>query len=268
MAAMRVITANVNGIRAAVRRGAMDWLVVQQPDVLCLQEVRASDTELLKALADAGFGDWAVAHTEGSARGRAGVAVATRNPQTGQRVGLGGLFVDQGRWVEVDVDTAEGPLTIVSTYVHTGEAGTDRQVEKYAFLDAMSARMDRAAAADELVVITGDLNVCHREVDLKNWKGNLKKAGFLPEERAYLDRWFDGGSWVDVHRAHAGEGPGPYTWWSWRGKAFDNDAGWRIDYQLASGPLAALARSATVGRAESYAGRWSDHAPVVVDYDL
>jgi exodeoxyribonuclease-3 len=271
MAPMRVITANVNGIRAAIRRGATAWLVAQQPDVLCLQEVRASDTELLKALAGAGFGDWAVAHAEGSAKGRAGVAVATRNPHTGQRVGLDGLFIYQGRWVEVDVETPAGALTVVSTYVHTGEADTDRQVEKYAFLDAMTARMQRAAAADELVLVTGDLNVCHREVDLKNWKGNLKKAGFLPEERAYLDRWFDGGAWVDVHRAHAGEGQldvSPYTWWSWRGKAFDNDAGWRIDYQIASRRLAERVTAAWVGRAATYAQRWSDHAPVVVDYAI
>jgi exodeoxyribonuclease-3 len=131
--------------------------------------------------------------------------------------------------------------------------------------------MDRAAEAEELVLITGDLNICHREVDLKNWKGNLKKAGFLPEERAYLDRWFDGGAWVDVQRAHAGEGQleaGPYTWWSWRGKAFDNDAGWRIDYQIASRRLAERATAAWVGRSETYAARWSDHAPVVVDYEL
>lgn len=265
---MRVITANVNGIRASVRRGGLAWLLGQQPDVLCLQEVRASDTDLLKALADAGFGDWEVGHAECSAKGRAGVAVATRHSQVGQRIGIDDLFVEQGRWVEVDLATAAGPLTVVSAYAHTGEAETERQVEKYAFLDAMTARMERATAADELVLITGDLNVAHREADLKNWKGNLKKAGFLAEERAYFDQWFDGGAWVDVHRGFAGEGPGPYTWWSWRGKAFDNDAGWRIDYQLASRRLAARATGASVGRAATYAERWSDHAPVLVDYDL
>ncbi|EWT02781.1 exodeoxyribonuclease III [Intrasporangium oryzae NRRL B-24470] len=265
---MRVITANVNGIRAAVRRGALPWLVAQDPDVLCLQEVRATDTDLLKALAEAGFGDWSVAHTEGSAKGRAGVAVATRLPRTAHRVGIDGRFDDQGRWVEVDVDTELGPLTIVSTYVHTGEADTERQVEKYAFLDAMTTRMERASAAGGLMLVTGDLNVAHREADLKNWKGNLRKAGFLEAERAYFDRWFAADAWVDVHRRLAGEGPGPYTWWSWRGKAFDNDAGWRIDYQLATGGLAARATAATVGRPATYAERWSDHAPVVVDFDL
>ncbi|WP_334685049.1 exodeoxyribonuclease III [Intrasporangium calvum] len=265
---MRVITANVNGIRAAIRRGAAAWITAAAPDVLCLQEVRAGDAELAKALVEAGLGHWHVAHTEGGAKGRAGVAVASREPYAAVRVGVDGAFGETGRWIEVDIATPTGAVTVASTYVHTGEAGTPRQVEKYLFLDAMTSRMQRAAASGELMLVTGDLNVAHREDDLKNWKGNLKKSGFLPEERAYFDRWFDELSWVDVHRALHGPGPGPYTWWSWRGKAFDNDAGWRIDYQLASGPLAALARSATVGRAESYAGRWSDHAPVVVDYDL
>ncbi|GAA2493375.1 exodeoxyribonuclease III [Terrabacter carboxydivorans] len=265
---MRVVTANVNGIRAAARRGMVPWLQQVAPDVLCLQEVRADDTELAKVLADAGLAHWSVAHTEGTAKGRAGVAVATRDPHTAVRVGLDGAFADEGRWVEADVMTPAGALTVVSAYVHTGEAGTDRQDVKMAFLDAMTRRMQRAAADGALALVTGDLNVAHREADLKNWKGNLKKAGFLPEERAVLDGWLADGAWVDVQRRHAGDVPGPYSWWSWRGKAFDNDAGWRIDYQLATSRLAATVRDVFVGRAPTYAERWSDHAPVVVDYDL
>ncbi len=265
---VRVISANVNGIRAALRRGGLDWLRAAAPDVLCLQEVRADDGTLAVVLDDAGFGDWSVAHTEGSAKGRAGVAVVTARPHEGTRVGVDGAFPDQGRWVEADVVLGDRLVTLVSAYVHTGEAGTGRQVEKYAFLDAMSRRMHRAVEEDALVLVTGDLNIAHHEEDLRNWKGNLGRAGFLPLERAYLDRWFDELGWVDVHRALHGPGPGPYTWWSWRGKAFDNDTGWRIDYQLASPALAPLARTARAGRAAAYAERWSDHAPVVVDYDL
>ncbi len=268
IAAMRVVTANVNGIRAAARRGALPWLLEADPDVVCLQEVRAGDADLAKVLAELGWSHWSVAHTEGEAKGRAGVAVLTREPHTVTRVGIDGAFADAGRWVEAEVATASGPLTVASVYVHTGEAGTERQDVKYAFLDAMTERMARASAADELMLVTGDLNVAHREADLKNWKGNLTKAGFLEAERAYLDRWFDELGWVDVHRTHAGEGPGPYTWWSWRGKAFDNDAGWRIDYQLATPRLAATVSTVSVGRAPTYAERWSDHAPVVVDYVL
>ncbi len=266
---MRLISANVNGIRAAARRGGLSWLAEQRPDALCLQEIRATDAQLADALGEAGFGDWHVAHTEASFRGRAGVAVVTREPHRRAQHGVGPEEFDgSGRWVEVDVATPAGTVTVASTYVHTGGAGTDRQHEKYRFLDAISARLSAWSRSGALAVVTGDLNVAHRGDDLKNWKGNLTKSGFLVEERAYFDRWFEFGDWVDVHRELHGPGPGPYTWWSWRGKAFDNDAGWRIDYQLASRPLAKLAVAAGVGRAPAYDQRWSDHAAVTVDYDL
>jgi exodeoxyribonuclease III len=266
---MRLITANVNGIRAAARRGGMEWLATPQADVLCLQEVRATDAQLTGVLAEAGLADWHVAHTEAADKGRAGVAVVSRQQPVAARVGIGpGEFATSGRWVEVDHATPAGTVTVVSTYVHAGDAHSDRQLLKYRFLDAISERMTAWADEGHLAVITGDLNVCHREDDLKNWKGNRAKSGFLPEERAYLDRWFEFGEWVDVHRELYGPGPGPYTWWSWRGKAFDNDAGWRIDYQLASRPLAKLAVAASVGRAAAYDQRWSDHAPVTVDYEV
>jgi exodeoxyribonuclease III len=128
--------------------------------------------------------------------------------------------------------------------------------------------MGEWAADGRYAVLTGDLNVAHTVDDLKNWKGNRGKAGFLPAEQAVFDGWFDGLGFVDVHRRHHGPGPGPYTWWSWRGQAFDNDSGWRIDYHLASAPLAARAVRAEAGRAAAYAQRWSDHAPVSVTYDL
>ena len=269
MGDMRVITANVNGVRAAVRRGGLAWLAAQEADVLCLQEVRASDDQLQQALDEAGLGGWHVAHTEAADKGRAGVAVISRAEPTRVQVGVGPQeFAQSGRWVEVDHATPHGVVTVVSTYVHTGEAETPRQLEKYRFLDAMSGRLETWTSAGQLAVVTGDLNVAHREDDLKNWRGNLKKAGFLAEERAYFDRWFEFGDWVDTHRELHGPGPGPYTWWSWRGKAFDNDAGWRIDYQIASRPLAKLATAVAVGRAATYDQRWSDHAALTVDYDL
>ncbi|MBI4944534.1 MAG: exodeoxyribonuclease III [Actinobacteria bacterium] len=272
---LTIATANVNGVRAAVRRGMGPWLTGRAPDLLALQEVRAPDDALAEALGEG----WHVVHEEAAAKGRAGVAVAGRRPFEAVRVGLAPAGVDtsaydhSGRWVEADValdaaSSGAGLLTVVSTYVHTGEAGTPRQVEKHAFLDAMLARMTELAADGRHVVVMGDLNVAHQEADLKNWKGNLKKSGFLPEERAWFDRLFGEHGWVDVVRAAAGEGPGPYTWWSWRGKAFDTDAGWRIDYQIASPGLAARAVKAEVDRAHTYAARWSDHAPVVVEYDV
>jgi exodeoxyribonuclease-3 len=266
---VRLISANVNGIRAAARRGGLVWLADQQPDVLCLQEVRATDEQLGGVLEEAGFGAWHVAHTEAEFKGRAGVAVVSREPLLRVATSVGATEFDGvGRWVEADVATPAGVVTVVSTYVYTGEAHTPRQELKLRFLEAISARLGQWTADGAMAVVTGDLNVAHHEHDLKNWKANVSKAGFLPAERAYFDHWLGAGDWVDVHRALHGPGPGPYTWWSWRGQAFDNDSGWRIDYQLASRPLAARAVRASAGRAAAYDQRWSDHAAVVVDYDL
>jgi exodeoxyribonuclease III len=279
---LTVACANVNGIRAAVRRGIQPWLAGRRPEVLCLQEVRAGDAELVAALGEG----WSGVHAQAQAKGRAGVAVMSRRPPVAVRVGMadvdagpGSQFARSGRWVEADLPlaaplpatpgtTADGVLTAISVYVPKGEAGTDKQQEKYSFLDAAAARLRQLAGQGRQVVVCGDLNIAHREVDLKNWKGNRDRAGFLPRERAWLDDLLGDGGWVDVHRALAGAGPGPYTWWSWRGRAFDTDAGWRIDYQLATAALAARAVKAEVDRAPSYAARWSDHAPLVVGYDV
>ena len=263
---LSVATVNVNGIRAAYRRGMGEWLDKRQPDVLLLQEVRGSD-EILADHLDQGA--WDLAHEAGAAKGRAGVAIASRLPMSAVRVGLGtGVTGDAGRWVEADVSLPDGrPLTVVSAYLHSATVGTPSLDEKYAFCEHVGARLRELAEGGGLVVVGGDLNIAHREVDIKNWRGNLANAGFLPRERAYLDHWFDVLGWRDLGRRLGGDGPGPYTWWSWRGKAFDNDAGWRIDYQLASAPLADLALVATVDRAPSYAERFSDHAPLVVEFD-
>ena len=133
---------------------------------------------------------------------------------------------------------------------------------------AAKERLRSLIASKRHVLLTGDLNVAHKEADLKNWKGNLKSAGFLPEERVWFDELFDELGLVDVARRLSGEGPGPYSWWSWRGKAFDTNAGWRIDYHIATPGLADAAVDTAVDRAPSYADRWSDHAPVVVTYAL
>lgn len=263
-----IATANVNGIRAAFRRGMGAWLAARRPDVLLLQETRAGEEHLRDHLDPAA---WHLAHAESATKGRAGVAIASRLPVAAVRVGLGpdGVATNSGRWVEADLELPDGgPLTVVSTYVHSGTVGQPSMAEKLAFLDLVTERLGELGAAGGRAVVGGDLNTTHRNVDLKNWKGNLRSAGCLPEERAYLDRWFDDLGWVDVHRHLAGPGPGPYTWWSWRGKAFDNDAGWRIDYQLASPALATAGVRAEVDRAPSYAERWSDHAPLVVQYAL
>ena len=253
---MRLVSANVNGIRAAARRGGIDWLVAQEPDVLCLQEVRATDDQLVASLGP--FADWHLLHRPSEVRaGHAGVALLSRWP-IDESEPLGQAD-DQGRWVAGIVQGVE----IVSVYVHTGEADTPAQDEKHDFLVAMGEWMAGRSSA----LVCGDLNVAHREVDIKNWKGNRGKAGFLESERAYLDHWYDELGWVDLGRRHGGDGPGPYTWWSWRGKAFDNDAGWRIDYVLSAPSLADSCRNIEVGRADSYDTRWSDHAALVAHFD-
>lgn len=266
--ALTVATANVNGIRAAHRRGGLQWLAGCGADILCLQEVRATHEQLHETLADSPLASWHVVHDPAPQLGRAGVAIISREPVSVSRNAVRHAALDRsGRWLEADLDTVVGPVTIVSTYVHAGEVGTPRQDEKWLFLDAMHKRLEslrRSAAKDgRHVLVTGDFNIAHREVDIKNWRANRENSGFLPREREYLDRWFNSPAWVDLGRRFGGDGPGPYTWWSWRGRGFDTDGGWRIDYLMASAGLAELATSVTVGKAPTYAERWSDHAPVI-----
>ncbi|MCD5347833.1 exodeoxyribonuclease III [Agromyces sp. S2-1-8] len=273
---LRLASVNVNGVRAAFRKGMGDWLAGRDVDILALQEVRASTEDLQGLLGD----EWDILHDPATAKGRAGVAIASRRRAHIHRVELGAADFDSaGRWLEADYEVGDRVITVVSAYVHSGEDGTPKQVEKYKFLDAMEQRLPELAAHSELAVVVGDLNVGHRTLDIKNWKGNVKKAGFLPTERAYFDRFIGaegdeaynagaGLGWVDVGRRDAGEVPGPYTWWSQRGKAFDTDTGWRIDYHLATPALADTVAAYVVDRAAAYDERWSDHAPVVVDYAI
>jgi exodeoxyribonuclease III len=267
---VKIATVNVNGIRAAARKDMSSWLTESNPDVLCLQEVRAPRVDL-EGLAIGGplaTKNWQIFDDEATAKGRAGVALLTELETIASRTELGPADFDSaGRWLEVDINTPSGTLTVISTYVHSGEADTPKQVEKYKFLEAMRERMGEIANDGRMAVVVGDLNVGHTELDIKNWKGNLKNAGFLPEERAYFDNFANQG-WVDIGRKFHPGTPGPYTWWSYRGKAFDTDAGWRIDYQLATPSLAERAKNYRVDRAISYDARWSDHSPVVVEYDL
>lgn len=276
---VRIASVNVNGIRAATRKGMIEWLDEADVDVMALQEVRATLEELQTALPG-----WELVNDEALAKGRAGVAIATRMPAVEVRRVLGPEPLDSaGRWIEADLDIDGERLTVVSAYVHTGEAETPRQDAKWAFLDAMEKRMPQLQQSTPLAVVMGDLNVGHRELDIRNWKGNVKKAGFLPRERAYFDRFLgpageevtgvDGSTgpglgWVDVGRAAHGEVDGPYTWWSMRGRAFDNDSGWRIDYHLATPDLAQRVSNYRVVRAPSWDTRWSDHSPVVADYAI
>lgn len=264
---MRISSVNVNGIRAAMRKGMADWLDSRAPDYLLLQETRADAAIVSDLLGPS----WHVAPEVSRLKGRAGVAVASRVAPVAVRAGLPGeeADVDSGRWVEADFDSPAGPLTLVSTYLHSGTANTPSMELKYAHLDLVDARLAELAATGRHVLLAGDLNIVRGPLDIRNWRSNHNRvAGVLDREIAYLERWFGEVGLVDVHRAVVGECQGPYTWWSQRGKAFDNDAGWRIDYQVASAPFAATARGAVVDRATAWDTRFSDHAPLTVDYDL
>ncbi|GAB3137789.1 exodeoxyribonuclease III [Marisediminicola antarctica] len=277
---LRVASVNTNGVRAAFRKGMGEWLDGRGIDILAMQEVRAATEDLERLLGP----EWNILHDAATAKGRAGVAIASRGTASIHRVSLGADDFDSaGRWLEADYAVGGQIVTVVSTYVHSGEVDTPKQEEKYKFLDAMEVRLPELAAHSNLALVVGDLNVGHRELDIKNWKGNRKNAGFLPRERAYFDRFLgplgedvtgiDGSTgpglgWVDIGRRDAGEVEGPYTWWSQRGKAFDTDTGWRLDYQLATAALAETATGYTIDRADAYDTRWSDHAPVVVDYAI
>lgn len=269
---MRLVCANLNGVRAASRRGGIAWLERSAPDVLCLQEVRANADQFREALAGSALAGFSRVHAPAGRPGWSGVAILSRREPTDVRVAPApldaGEFVDTGRWIEADFAGDHGPFTVVSVYVPKGEAETEKQVAKYRFLNLMGERLRALALVSHPVFVAGDLNIAHQEIDLKNWRGNRGRSGFLEPERAHVSGWLSDG-WVDLGRRLVGpEVPGPYTWWTWRGQAFTRDTGWRIDYVLGNGPAVTVARSYSVGRAGSYEGRWSDHAPLVLDADL
>ncbi|MFD6337497.1 exodeoxyribonuclease III [Streptomyces sp. NPDC060131] len=266
---LTVTSVNVNGLRAAAKKGFVEWLAGTSADVICLQEVRAEPQQLPEEVRTPE--GWHVLHAPAAAKGRAGVSLYTRREPEGTRIGFGSAEFDaSGRYAEIDLPG----VTVASLYLPSGEVGTERQDEKIRFMDEFLPyleRLEKRAAADgREVLVCGDWNIAHQEADLKNWRANRKSSGFLPEERAWLTRVFEetDGDYVDVVRAQHPDQEGPYSWWSYRGRAFDNDAGWRIDYHVATRGLAARAVKAYVEKAASHEERWSDHAPVTVTYDL
>ncbi|GAA4674205.1 exodeoxyribonuclease III [Gordonia humi] len=273
-----ISTVNVNGIRAAVKtrnennHGMLPWLSENTPDVVLMQEIRASEAITRKALAPALDDGWHLHMTESSVKGRSGVGILSRTEPTAVRTGFGSDEFDElGRYIEADFDLGGGPVTAASLYLPSGAALTDdpKDVEKYEekvrFLDEFGPYLDGLRDDARQVVVAGDWNIAHTERDIKNWRGNRKNSGFLPHEREWVGARIDGG-WVDVARTHHGDVDGPYAWWSWRGKAFDNDSGWRIDYHLATASLADRLQRTWVDRASAYDRRWSDHAPVTAEF--
>lgn len=266
---------NVNGIRAAVRRGMIDWLDDRRPDIVGLQEMRCPADQV------PALDGYHISHHLGDIPGRNGVAVLSRTAPTAVRRGTGSREFDrEGRYVEVDLDLGAGRpgLTVGSLYLPKGgtpysdEASQVKYERKMRFCRHFGSYLTRARRAARRsgreFLVMGDWNVAPTELDLRNWRTNRKSEGFLPEEREWIASIQSPRTLIDVVRRLHPDTNGPYSWWSWRGQSFANDTGWRIDHQLATPALAAAAVTAGTDREPTYEARKSDHSPVVVDYDL
>lgn len=254
---MRIISLNCNGLRSAAKKGFFDWLATTGADVVCLQETKAQPEDLADALFHPA--GWHVAFRSAQKKGYAGVAIYSRRKPDALLDTLGASeFDDEGRYLEARF----GNLSVISLYLPSGSAGPERQASKDRFLAFFAPKLAEWAAAGRDVVICGDWNIAHTEKDLKNWRGNRKNSGFLPHEREWMTSVLAAG-WVDAARhLHADLEGELYTWWSNRGNAWENNVGWRIDYQIVSPHLKARLLSTSVVKTL----RFSDHAPLVVDY--
>jgi len=243
---MRIISANLNGIRAATRKGFFPWLARQRADIVCIQETKAQVHQLTKeVLEPKGF--YGYFHDAGK-KGYSGVAIWLDLPE----------WDAEGRYIQVDF----GNLSIASLYLPSGSSGEIRQQAKYRFMHQLKPIMQEMIDSDREYILCGDWNIVHKEIDIKNWRSNQKNSGCLPEERAWLTKLFDDLGWVDVFRT-VNNKPDQYTWWSNRGNARANNVGWRIDYHIATPGIAK-----TVTRDRIYKDKWfSDHAPLIIDYD-
>ena len=261
---MRIITANLNGIRSAERKGFFDWFNSQDADFLCVQELKAHEHQLSDcAKAPEGFQGY---FHFAKKPGYSGTGLYTKQKPEHIHIGLSGLggkhWQDadaEGRYVQADF----GNLSVISTYFPSGSSSEARQAAKISFLERFLPFIARLKEEGREIILCGDINIAHQKIDLKNWRGNQKNSGFLPEERAWMDQLFAVG-FIDVFRFLYPEQEA-YTWWSNRGRARDNNVGWRIDYQIATLKVAKLARSATV---HDRFDRFSDHAPLIIDYDM
>ncbi len=259
--AFRLVTLNLNGIRSAANKGFVEWAALAGADCMGVQEVKAQAHDI------AGRFD-AVAGLQGhfhfaEKKGYSGVGIYSRKTPSAVIVGLGNADFDaEGRYIETRFDSAGRKLSIISCYFPSGSSGDERQAVKFRFLDHVYPHL-LALKAEREFILVGDINIAHKEIDLKNWKGNRKNSGFLPEERNWMSRLLDEAGLVDVFR-QLNPHPEQYTWWSNRGQARANNVGWRLDYHLATPGIAATAKREAIYLDQ----RFSDHAPLTIDYDF
>ena len=252
----RVVSLNANGIRAAARKGFFDWMQRQDPDIVCIQETKAQAHQLTDdCFSPAGYHCF---YADAVKNGYSGLALYSKNKPDKLIRGFGVReFDDEGRYIEARFDK----LSVVSVYLPSGSSGEERQEAKYRFLDAFALHLQKLRRRRSEYILCGDWNIAHKQIDIKNWRANQKSSGFLPEERAWMDDLFGPHQYVDAFRAINNE-EHQYTWWSNRGRAWDNNVGWRLDYQVVTPGL-----KDKVIRTEIYkTERFSDHAPLTMDY--
>jgi exodeoxyribonuclease-3 len=256
---LRIITANLNGIRSAAKKGFFEWLDHMQPDILCVQELKAQELDLDNNLLSPKnyHGHFHYAQK----KGYSGVGLYTLKKPDSVQIGFdNGEFDAEGRYVEARF----GNLTIISVYFPSGSSAPERQEAKFRFLDIFMPHLKLLKESGQEIILCGDINIAHHEIDLKNWKGNIKNSGFLPEERAWMTQLFNDIGYVDVYRhLHPTTEEECYTWWSQRGQAYAKNVGWRIDYQIATPSLSEKAIACEIYKGEKF----SDHAPLIIDYD-
>ena len=254
---MRIISANLNGVRSAARKGFFDWMCAQDAAVVCLQETKAQRHQLEDAVFHPD--GWHNFYHDAAKPGYSGVALYSRVEPDEVISGIGWPDVDaEGRWIEARF----GKLSVVSLYMQSGSSSEARQKIKFEFMERFLPHLRSLRRKRREYVICGDWNIAHREIDLKNWRGNRKNSGFLPEERAWMDRLFGEAGFVDAFRV-VEQGPDHYTWWANRGQAWAKNVGWRIDYQVITPGLKDRVQRAAIYKDQ----RFSDHAPLLIDYD-
>jgi len=255
---LRIISANLNGIRSASKKGFFEWMGKQDADMVCVQELKAQAADMTDAfLAPHGYHGY---FHYAEKKGYSGVGLYTRHKPERIITGFGNPeFDSEGRYVEVQYPH----LAVISVYVPSGSSSEERQQAKFRFMDAFLPHLLELKASGREIVLCGDVNIAHKEIDIKNWKGNLKNSGFLPEERAWIGDLFDSHGYVDVFRRLDPRAE-QYTWWSNRGQAYAKNVGWRIDYHLATSKIAATAHATSIYKDEKF----SDHAPLSIDYDF
>jgi exodeoxyribonuclease-3 len=255
---MRIITLNLNGIRSADRKGFFSWMQQQQADVVCIQELKAQAADMSADMI--AQPDYHGYFHYAEKKGYSGVGIYSRRKPDRIIEGLGlPEFDAEGRYLEAQF----GKTSIISLYLPSGSSSAERQAVKFSFMEAFMPHLVALKQSGREIILCGDWNIAHTEKDLKNWRGNKKNSGFLPEERAWLTQLLDEVGFIDVFRRLHPELEA-YTWWSNRGQAWAKDVGWRIDYQIATPQIAQLARAASIYREQ----RFSDHAPLTIDYDI